>query len=645
MDYSSQDQFKPDFYKVKDPILDYEPKLKFPVIKGGVQTTERAFPSTTYSNTSIQFSTPPPSPNVFVSRKVLLKVPVQIAININNAPVGGATGATLVGYDALRQAPLHSIIKSMDVTINGQSSTLDVNDVVHPLLLYHDNDRMLTGREYSTSPFQRDVTQQYLDLQSVGAAGAQVDPSIANPLNALVFGGQLNGTHPRGVFPGQSVFFDNGGGAGANRPRSVMNYTLCEELMISPLLYGGVEDQGFYGIQSFEVNINLDSAKLNRIWSRVVGTIGGVANSHPKGPDNVTTITVTILPTPELLFRYSSPPLNMSIPRSLQYSYNNIRRYIKGNNGINLAVDASNDFISDNIQLNCIPRFLYIFARKKLSDKTYLDTDSYLGIENITVNWNNQNALLSNASKQQLYDISRKNGCVLSWWGWSADPDLEPPGGLAAAMVTKSGLGSVLCLEFGTDIALYEDEAPGLIGTYNLQVQANCTNRSSAVIGNIDFVMITITPGCFTIYDNAASKRIGVLSKQDILTAQEIAGMDYEQLQQGLMSGGIKFKQIARMAYHLGKKASPFIRKLVPAQYQGMFDLGESLVDKLYNLFLKEPAPTGESKDKKVLEIAKKMKTMPKSQVKSKLQMGMSMVGGAALSQNDMAQTLGVLGI
>ena len=525
--YPREDIFTPRFVKVWDPILDNKSKKIFPVIKGGVETTEREYSTTTYSNSSVTFNVIPPNQTTFVSRRFLLKCPVTVTIN----PSVSNTVENLwqAGYIAFRQFPLHSVIKSIEIAINGQSTTLNINDFIKPLLLYHNNARDLNERNFSMTPALRDQSNAYDMLAPFSGT-----PAILNPLNQI--GDSIFDNHARGSFPVEVT-------PGTAQTATVVTATLCEELLVSPLLFGGVEDQGFIGIQKIDINITWDSSLLERMISQTDYTVDDPASTY-----GVERIDVDI-GQPSLLFRYVTPPIDMPIPRYIQYNYNQIQRYPKDFAEVTDADD--HQYVSDNIQLNAIPRFLYIYLRDTNATRDFKTADSYMAIKKIQINWNNSNALLANATQFQLYDICRKNGVDLNWAEWSGlnmpyVPKVGDP-------IDVTGLGSVLCLEFGTDIGLREDECPGLIGTYNLQITITAANVRGENMTPALY-MVTIIPGVFTIYDNSASKRIGVISRNEVLRSATDNQLDYYDLQKNLMSGGGTLKKFKKWYKKKGRK-------------------------------------------------------------------------------------------
>jgi hypothetical protein len=539
------DIYNANLVKVEDPIIDGSQRLTFPIVKGGQETTEREFVSSTFSNSSTQFSVPPPNPQTYVSRRIMLKQPVRITLSGDTL---NSYNLYQSDYDAFRQMPLHSVIQTLDIVLNGQSTSINMNDVIKPLLLFHNNERDLGEREFSLSPACRDQSQQYEDL--IG--------SVRNPLSTIV------STNPRsqagrGAFPYDSIV--NNAGLGV---QAVIEATLCEELMLSPLLFGGVRDEGFIGLQKIEMNITWDN-NLAKMWSH-------------SDSDNVTLNSVSVeLLQPSLLFRYVTPPLIWKQPSFSQYCYNEIQRY--PTTGQQMLADGRATLTSNNIQLNSIPRFIYLFARRQNSEQSFNTTDSYMSINGVRVNWNNQNALLSNASQQQLYDISRKNGFDGSWLDWSAG-DVYAEFGSQSQRI--NGIGSVLCLEMGVDIGLKDDECPGMIGTYNLQVELDVTNKSQSTLTPTLYI-ITVINGVFTIYDNSASKRIGVVSKKEAMEAKEQMGIDYYGLQKNLMSGGFNLKKVGKLAKRLGRQYKKYRDVLpIPSQYKAALDVASNLAGSGY---------------------------------------------------------------
>ena len=144
----------------------------------------------------------------------------------------------------------------------------------------------------------------------------------------------------------------------------------------------------------------------------------------------------------------------------------------------------------------------------------------------LQVSWNNYNGTFSNATAWDLYKMSVKNHCNLSWNEWSGGP-VYSAGSLSTVVGT---VGSPICIEMGTDIGLKDTEAPGMLGQFQFQATLNVvnTNQTSSVTPTL--VVCVVSEGTFTIIDNRSVSQIGVVSAQDVLDAKQHLSdyVDYE---------------------------------------------------------------------------------------------------------------------
>lgn len=507
--------------RVYDPIIDLNERAYYGILQSGNRHTYKTFVSTSYSNNSAVFSAPPPNQRIITDRLIYLKQPV----NITFTGTSGGDSLLLSGCDAFRSYPLASVMETLEININDVSLSINMGDVIKPLLHYHNNCRNLGERMQSLTPTQLDCSQTYSPLFQ----------SNRNPLAAWIDG--IEGTQTgRGAFPMEVV---------SNTDTAAeINATLTEPLMISPLLFGMNDNEdGLVGMQTFTCTINWKT-DLSYIWSH-----SDAASS------TISTITVT-LGQPSLLFHYISPPLTMNIRPSYQYPLLIIDRYPTDTNA-SLASGSSTTISSSNLNLNSIPRIMYIFARKKNSDVSFIDADSYLQINNISVNWNNNAGLLSEASQERLFAISCKNGCDMNWLQWSAQDSHFLGSGVDNVF---NGVGSILAIEFGTDIGLREDEAPGLLGNYQLQLDVQVTNKSTDAITPTLYI-ITHSEGVFTIEDARSYKQVGVMTVNDIMNSAPDEGVNYRDLK--YMSGsGLNFKELYRKGRKIYKEIAPHYKEL-----------------------------------------------------------------------------------
>ena len=220
----------------------------------------------------------------------------------------------------------------------------------------------------------------------------------------------------------------------------------------------------------------------------------------------------------------------------------------------NIAGDTSALLVSNNIQLQSIPERLIVFVRRiKDSTLTCCDTDSYLTIRNIRVNFNNQSGLLATFNQEQLYDATITTGGIrnLTWEEFTgvtlsvsgSANALVPHGGSynAVPFSQYSGVGAgslpgqaptglrlvpttgtILAFRFGTDIQIPEEfYAPSSIGQFNLQVTVDCVNLTKDTWSNYELVVLVENPGVLITDRGSSSTFVGLLTKDSVLQTKD----------------------------------------------------------------------------------------------------------------------------
>lgn len=473
--------------KVVDPITKIGKERSFAVFKGGQDITYQTVVSNAYSASSWNFSAPPPDENVYIDRQVKVSVPVTVTFS------GSDQGHKLIqiNKDAFRAHPISNIVETCTVKINGIASTIALRDVIEPLSRFN-TPYELVERSYSTVPCAQDNYQNYSDG----------DNGNNNPLRGYWDGIYEYG---RGAFPMTVTQSTN--------TSSVVTATLTEIIYLSPLTFGHKNKGGFRGVKTMEVIFTL-SSDLNRIWS------------HSSSGYTINTPVVTF-GQPQLEFKYITPDA-LDPPRDIYvYPYHIVTPYLTGNLSV-VNSNATLSITSQAVKLMTIPRRLYIYVKRQKSDETHLTTNTYFAIESVNITWKNKTGLLASASKRQLYEISVENGCNMNWTQWSGGPIAT-----GGDTITYYGtVGSILCLEVGKDIPLDVDEAAGMNGEFNFQVNVLCKNVNQTVNITPELTIIAIASGTFTITRGTAMQEIGLLSKKDVLEAKEDSSIDYESIRE-----------------------------------------------------------------------------------------------------------------
>lgn len=529
---------------VFDPRVLINEKRSYAVLKCGSQTTFKAFTTTSVSLSSIQFSCPPPSGNVIVDRLCYLYLPVRLTFTA----VSGATGDKVLQpeRDAPRAFPISSSIDTLSATINNQSVNINLADVIQALMHYNTDDD-LKNRAYSMTPTYQDQSQNYGDLLL----------GHRNPLG--YYGDAPDGAQmQRGGFP--FVIVQNPVATGPGQTlTAIVDVAFCEPLFLSPFYFGKTNGCGFYNINTMDFNFTfLGGQQLaSRMWShndQTAGTLpivtascvfgqlnGGPTTQFPGGQQ------------PQMLFQYITPQETMVLPTNMPITYpyfDTIRFPTDINTTVNAGV--TNTYSSNNIQLNSVPRRMYVYMRERNSD-LYSNpnrTDTFFQISQMSIQFLNSSGLIASATIQNLYDMSRRNHCQMSWTQWSGGP--VQSNNFSGLIGT---IGSVICIEFARDIGLPSLMAPGILSQCQVQIQVTATNISGRSISPTLYI-VPILEGTFSVVSmGSCSTQIGVISPQDILDANKQGAISYADVE--CVNGGDFWSGLK----DFGAKLLPYLQK------------------------------------------------------------------------------------
>jgi len=520
--------------EVKDPRTILKTHRLQPILKSGSQITYQNYAANSVDNSSITFQCNPPSGNVIVDRKVYVSVPVRLVINCVTSTTNNVNSTALqAACDALRSFPLSKSIQTLSVTVNNQTLTTPLADIIDPLQHYN-VDWKLKQADYSMTPNMYDSAANYNDLYG----------GINNPLN-LYQDGKEYAPESRGAFP-INIILNTQSNVANTAVQAIVDFVVTEPLFISPLYFGQKNSSGFYNVSSMSVTLTMANNSGYRMWSHCNqdGALNGTnitsINTYLSNFTSANAQAFSYQDKPTILFTYITPQDTMKLSpfESLSYPYFKIQDF--PTDGSATAYGAITSVInSNNMNLSSIPRRVFIFARP--SNNTLYSPDGaslpdcYFSLETVNISFNNQNNILSGVTKQQLYNLSIKNGCDMSWTEWSGGPTQNSANFGVLAQGSHPGnvftMGSVLCLEFGSDIPLSSvTDAPGKVGNYNFQVQATFKNlfknTNFAVPGASRVTVptlhiVVVSEGTFTIDKlGVASVHVGDITTTDILEAR-----------------------------------------------------------------------------------------------------------------------------
>ena len=449
---------------VKHPRIDVvsDEEQNHIVHKGAQRSTHYVQTADSYqvgvAPTQSSWSVSPPSNQTIVDRFVRVRHYLEFDATNANIDLGINSG--------FRQFPVSSICDVATLSINGEQVSENIQSKLHAMLTYGNTPEQ-RRKSWSTAPAQPDSYQDYGDYLTYGSA--------RNPL--ADFG--ENSTEPsRGGFEVEVTVVNK-----------TVRAVITEPIWVSPLYNGlGSQVEGMVNVNQLNLTLryNTNSAR--------------VFCHHDTGAIPLGASTGKFYQAPELLITYLTPDMTQPIPSLQVLPYQSCNEYVRELSAI--TAGATSTVFSDTIRLSQIPRFVYLFARRNEATSTFETSDSFLGIDNVSIQWNNEAGLLSGATKQDLFEMSCRNGCNLSYPAW-----------------TKYR-GSVLALELGKDIGLPDGMAPGVNGQFTIQCQVTFKNLDATSFTGT-FYLVAVNEGIFTVGPNVGRASLGGVSPQKVMAASE----------------------------------------------------------------------------------------------------------------------------
>ncbi len=561
-----------DFKKVllKDARLMVTDSVNYAVIKGGSNMTCAQFNAVGGPNftSTINFNVAVPSQETIISRNALIRVTLEYSLEAATVAVANAAASVAGsgyifnygGVDSFGPFPFTQMINSQQWTINNTTVSQTTRDILAMMLRIQD--KRWLARYNGMTPTMFD---SYFNVSAL------TGDVVNNPASSFQSMSLDNELIPRGAFPlaaqacvltsNNATASTNFLAAGTGR-KLTFSITVTEPVMISPFVFAGDDSCGMYGVQNIIAIYNLDTTCNTAI------RLGGSAAA--RWATGVAPVPVFSKATnPQLLLEFLTPhPSDLMPSRNVLGNYYELPRYITSVQQTLAAatgtatVGQSVTVTSQSLQLNQIPDKLYICVSKPVATRLTTDSDSFLPISGISIQFNNSAGILSTATQQDLWRMSVENGGNQSWLEFSGYAQGAPnPAAVGTTAVTFGGIpiiptcGSVLILEFGKDIELKNDYyAPGSLGQFNLQFNLIFNNNTGADIaaGAYQIVTMVQNSGVFSLERGVCSQYLGILTKADVLEASRQIPHSYRDAVR-MVGGGECPSMLKRLAGVLGK--------------------------------------------------------------------------------------------
>jgi len=412
----------------------------------------------------------PPNKNIAVVRKVLKKIKYTVTVD------GTTTAGALLqdGCHAPSMFPNVRISQNEALTL-GQTTINQSNIAdVWPQLLRYSNETTVNNYSYSTAPSMLDNCQQFDDL-------------IGTNKNVLSneYGDNSFQTS-RGAFFNYRVISNTA-------TQAVVEFESIEPVFLSPLSFGQYAHMTpcMVGVESISYNCTFGNKNLAFSCSQTQNGTGNITNIN------------TVLNTFSLGFEYLTAQPSMDIPRSLVCSY--YEPYVVSvASGVPLVSGGSLTFPNLRTQLSGVPKKIYMWVADASSNASPFVPSSCLALQDtvgcVKVRINGQVSLESH-TRAMMYGISRANGINMDYSQFS------------------KYIGSVVCLDYATNIGQTMLESEGLAILNEFQGEISVTNTSNRTIQNPTFYCVFIYSGIFEINNGQTRHSINPLSQADIAKA------------------------------------------------------------------------------------------------------------------------------
>lgn len=425
----------------------------------------------------------------------------------------GLTGGQLVedyveNHFAPRALPFNSIIATCQVQVNNMIISSQPAQYVHQLSWFQDLQHQALIQ--STTPIYPDQSPVYADL--VG--------SIKSPLNSYAVG-SVEYAEPRGSFMQNVTTITSTTG------------TWVFDINFSEALYSP-----FLSYDASSYREGLAYVNLLNITLNMIGNINRMFSLDAVTCPNITSLSCEILSS-QLSMTWLTAPEVVALPSLVLKSFNNI--ITNQTNQIAFTPGQQMVVQSQSYSLSQIPKYLYVYCSRANYDIAtgYTQSDFCFSIQALTILFNNKSGLMSTFNAFDLY-----TACCAE------------EGSNMTYTQSQHDTGSILCLDPVKLFGLGLDQSAGLIGTFQLQIQATVTNISSESITPNLWVLFSQDTYFTTDVGGTSNLIQGVINNENVLATNSLPAVPTSFSSHDDIFGGSFLDKIKSF----GSKALQFIR-------------------------------------------------------------------------------------
>lgn len=540
---------------VDSQIEDITSELILPVITGPKSTSYHKFNAQSNSGTTqctIQLNIP--SITSAVDRNVMVQSTIDLKIDISGGvePNFWKAGAVLFNYgntNALQAFPLNSLLTTVATEINTTTPSVSTREIMSALLKtynYHDLAKYNSLTPSLIDTFYHDyrdgigsnnnVLANYSNgtyMKEFIGRGAYVvelfESDSTTSIPGLKFSADSTGTSPRASF--------------------ILRFRVTEPLLFMSLFISGSANNcaSLTGLNKLDIKLTFGDA--TRCMSNA-----SYALLHDDTTSAKTISAVTYL-------KYTDPIAfmrSMIIPDTCArkivtrnvVNYNNYRSEVT-QLSTSMAPGETKRITFDSRQLQVCPSKMLIYVKKNPSDQTTYDSNSFMVINGINVDFAGKQGLLNSADQVQLYEMTVRNGIQTNFFEFSGYGNTNDNDGNPMKVPTT---GSVLCIDPAMDLCLDEQYSNMSRGQFQVRFDITVTNQSSESIKPAIY-LICVESGIFRTEGGQCDTFTGLL---DIASVQKVKlqdpVMDKQTYEEDIVGGAIEninaLNKHMRLNYH-----------------------------------------------------------------------------------------------
>lgn len=486
------------------PKLNVNERVAYTAVLNPQQTIYRNFPSQQFSSSNFNINCVFNSTSLIDVSTAVIQNSFQLTftgvagdgvnlLQMRGSPTAPGVSSGLTNDDSVRAYPLSAILSTLSVQFENTSVNSQINRY-WPCISRFYNPR--ESQDLYQCPSMLDNSQEYND----------------NPSQSAI--------DPLGSFSGNSAQQSRGGWSDLiilqNDPTiAVVQFTTYEPIYISPFVFGANRREmnqamPLCGLNTLIINgtysgnngsLNNNISPLSRVWSHRTSLTSST----------FTGINVQVLGVSANLSYYQSP-ITYPLPRELSWPF---YEYVPVQTAQNFPIVlGGSSQISFNTQtLTSVPRCVFVWVARQNQFDSYLTTDTAIRIDSVKIIFNGQDGILSSATPQQLYNMSRANGLVDNYSDF------------------RTRVGSFLCLTFGQDIPFNSaDLAVGVNGNFDFSMVVDCTNISKTNNLLVSLNVVFQYEGMLQANGTMFTQTTGVLTRNNVIDLQKDARMsgDYK---------------------------------------------------------------------------------------------------------------------